>query len=167
MSSLSYEPRLHARMLAGRRSRSFSFIVAACLAASLGACGDGGARCASSCEQNEWPRAIIGILDSAEGYGAVADLDRTGRFTLTSQVCGGELDTTRFVCSFAVYPGSEDTSARITLTDSNGNVRPATTVALAPHNYCGREIAYIEFTPSDAGGTWSEQRYISPCSLPQ
>lgn len=86
---------------------------------------------------------------------------------MTSRVCGGELDRTRFACSFAVYPGSEDTSAQITLTDSSGTVLAATTVALAPHNYCGREIAYVEFTPSDAGGTWSEPRYINPCSLPQ
>jgi hypothetical protein len=109
---------------------------------------------------------VVGVLGSPEGLEAIAELDQTGTHALTADVCGGELDQTRFACTFALYPGARDTSARITLAHSSGDWSSAISVALAPHNYCGREVAYVEFTPAPEGGSWSEPRFINPGSLP-
>lgn len=165
MCSSSYPTLPNAPPRARRRCPSCWFIAGAWLAANLVACGSEGSPCASSCESNLWPRAIVGVLDRPDRFTVVAELNHTGTQTLTDGACPADLDTTRFACSFGLYPGSRDTSARLIVTGLDGGASVETTRELAPHSYCARDIAYVEFTPAVDAGTWSESRYISPCSM--
>ena len=54
-----------------------------------------------------------------------------------------------------------DTSAHVVLIAEDGTVLSETEVPLASFNYCGRDVAYVEYLPTHR--TWSDVQYLNPC----
>jgi|SoiMethySBSTD1v2_1073268.scaffolds.fasta_scaffold100555_3 hypothetical protein len=111
-----------------------------------------------------WPRLIIGVTQDPDQVSVQVTFDRTGTFMSERRACPTELDAARFRCSFATAAAPADTTARIVVLDRDEAPISENTVALGPFSYCGHDIAYVEFTPGSGAGTWSDVRYISPCS---
>jgi len=113
---------------------------------------------------NDWPTIIVGIKGDSTDLACEME---TGSGTFVSQQagCPVELDATRFLCTCPFNTAPRDTSARVTITKpENRTAISETTVPLKEFNYCGRNIAYVEYDP--ALDSWTSPRYISPCAAP-
>lgn len=146
-----------------RRGLSFWCIVAASLASVVAIVGCRSANDAgcSACERGINPRLVVGQLSGNTAVRIVAEFDEDG-VSDGGGVCVGRLDPTRYTCSASFPSGPANTSAVVRL-ELDGMQLGETTVELAEHNYCGREIAYVEFSLTDAGVEWSDVIYVSPC----
>jgi hypothetical protein len=116
--------------------------------------------CGNSCESNDWPRLIVGVLGDEHALTIAADL-ASGRAILKPGLCPQELDRTRYACSYSISTASFDQSARLTAFGVDGGTPVTVDVQLGTFNYCATDITYIEYDPTKQA--WSSARYISPC----
>ena len=127
----------------------------------------GGSGCSSSCESNDWPRVILGIVDPHDAgqehlavHGARV-IDATG--TSWPGVAGGCPSANGYVCSYAWSTSPSDKSIKLEIELDDGQAF-STDVALAPHNYCARNIAYVQFDLTQPP-SFDTTRYLSPCTV--
>ncbi len=136
---------------------------------SIGGCGSSSATCVGSCEQNDWPRAVIWILPP-EGY---AGEESTLLQSVVAETPSGLLlqGTYRgcpvvgtFFCSYSFTTAPGDKSLRLRITLRNGQTL-VKDMELAEHNYCGREIAAVRVIMRSLDDVaFGEPQYVSPCS---
>ena len=161
---------MHARPRAPRRNRSFSFIVGICSvisAITFGGCKTADSNgCVSDCERQFWPRVIVGILKNPDQFSLMAQFNQSGMTNvIRNTACPTELEGRS--CTFSTWSGKDDTAVTLRLSDGAGAPISEDTFALGAFNYCGRDIAYVEFTPDAGTGSWSEPRYLTPCTMLQ
>jgi hypothetical protein len=149
-------------------------LIACAAALLLGACSERSNSqefpnsCRSSCEGNDWPRAIVGIIPPVGFSG-----DETSLLRLRAQSDAGTVytptphgcpKTTNLVCSFSVSTAPRDVTLEFTAELPDGRVL-SWPVALMQHNYCAQQIAYSTVTlEQNAAPQLSTVRYVSPCS---
>lgn len=121
--------------------------------------------CASSCERNDWPRLILGVL-YPRSQPSIATVtyahitDHSG--TVRRPVSGGCPSANNFVCTYSWSPSPSDEMVDLEIGISDGATL-AREVRLGGFNYCARDIAYVELVMSQAPEL-EPTRYVSPCS---
>lgn len=121
--------------------------------------------CASSCERNDWPRLILGVL-YPRSQPSIATVtyahitDHSG--TVRRPVSGGCPSANNFVCTYSWSPSPSDEMVDLEIGISDGATL-AREVRLGGFNYCARDIAYVELVMSQEPKL-EPTRYISPCS---
>lgn len=118
--------------------------------------------CSSSCERNDWPRLILGIVGGLEGGLTVDAVDSGGRVSLSTP--RGCPFATNYVCSHSWTPGPN--TDLLTIRVRGEGVEMMWDVRLGEHNYCGRDIAYVELRIDKSPWVASRVRLLSPCSQP-
>jgi hypothetical protein len=118
--------------------------------------------CANECERNDWPRLILGVLDSGANV-SVAVRTNGQEFAVTVGGCPVEFDTQRMLCSYSFSAAPSQALLTLAVT-SDGVALPTHDVQLSTYNSCARSIAYVELSSDTDVYTWSETRFINPCS---
>jgi hypothetical protein len=127
--------------------------------------------CVGACENDEWPRLILGVVETAE----VPQFENAtlAYSELVNEVseAEGDVDGCGYTHSRAqrlncrlqwfVRPGVEAVTLTVSMTSGQSFVKE---LELAPHNYCGRQIAYVVATMESSGVSWSDVSYVSPCN---
>ena len=152
--------------------RSLATLLACALC--LSACGDGvterrtktpdgGPRaqgCRSSCERNLWPRLVVGITGGIKARTATATNESGEAINGLSGGCPQEFSNP---CSFSWITGPSTMRLQLRIELSDGSTYE-TSVDLQTHNYCGRNIAYVELALENQSRGFQEPEYISPCA---
>lgn len=137
-------------------------------ASAAGECGTPEAR--TKCESVTWPRLIVAFGD--EGARALeysVTTDDGLRFDDEYLPCpSGYGESSGFRCDLGYYGSAKQ--MRFTLhiaAEKDGSLLISREIPLTEFNYCGRGVAYVIVTTSDAGRAdppaLSEVRYISVC----
>lgn len=138
--------------------------------AASGPSGEAGG-CVNTCESNDWPRLVIGLIAPAGFVGDEADLIVSATatvsgaaYTLDRHGCP-ELPSS-LKCTFSLTTSPIDSTADIVLRTRDGGRDVRVPVKLSAFNACGRDIAYV--TVDLAGDAGEPQiaatRYVSPCN---
>lgn len=156
-----------------------SFAVGCLLAActSSGGAGSGDASgksdvpssvCSSSCETNDWPRLVLGILypllDASQSRAATvtyAQITDSAGVTRTA-VSGGCPKADGFVCTYSWSTSPNDQTVGLEVGLSDGTILTRD-IGLKDFNYCARNIGYVELVISQVPEI-EPTRYLSPCS---
>lgn len=138
-----------------------------------GAAGDGAGSagaapvaegCSSSCETSDWPRLILGVVPPVDGSAQVEivsaeTIDATGK--AWPATVGGCPQVSGFICSYSWSANPSDRSLEVVLT-LEGGAKLRVEVPLAEHNFCARNVAYVEVIAGESPA-FGEPRYLSPC----
>jgi hypothetical protein len=119
------------------------------------------ASCKNSCERNDWPRLIVGLLPTQSKVGVVMRTSN-GAFPATEGGCPTEFDSQRMFCSFSYSAAAAETKVSLEVS-VDGVALPPQEVTLEAFNHCARNIAYVELALEGTSPTWSAARYINPC----
>lgn len=122
--------------------------------------GSGGDSCRSNCEQNLWPRLVVGVAQGLMVRNATATNESEEVIPGLSGGCPQEFG---HPCSFSWITGPSTKRLLIHIELSGGNAYE-TSVMLRAHNYCGRDIAYLEFVNDGESPAFRAPEYLSPCA---
>ena len=141
---------------------------AAVLCLTPSACNSG--ECANECETNAWARLIVGVIPP-EGVTTPGEelVSVRGRYEDGRVMDGNRRGCPKmpppFICSFSFSASPRVRSILLEVEDPDTGIAEVN-VELAPHNYCGRDIAYVlVHLSADAMPEFAEPEYISPCEL--
>jgi hypothetical protein len=129
---------------------------------------DNSDECKSDCESNLWPRLIVGIIppEGVEVDGSelvnVSVVYPDGE-NVDGIVHGCPVLPEGIFCTFSFFASPNDEKIKVTV-DYDNNEKIEKEIKLAPHNYCGREIAYVVvILDEEEQPVFKETEYISPC----
>jgi hypothetical protein len=123
-----------------------------------------GGACVNSCETRDWPRVILGVVaqpGSTLKVVSASAVDQDGRALPNSGP--GCPTNNELVCSSSWTTGPSDKSLGISVSISDGRVLTVD-VPLAKHNYCARQISYVETIISTEDVEIRKPRRVSPCN---
>jgi len=117
----------------------------------------------SDCEQNLWPRLIIGFGDGYAAGLTYTVVDNNGVTSTAQPTCPYGFVPSEIHCNLGV-DGDRTENQFTLMASSEAGVLATETIPLTPFNYCGIGAAYV-LVSSDESGTTPilNLEYISPC----
>ena len=138
-------------------------LVSALSVSTLAAC-DSYPKCGGGeeCSGVAWSRLIVAIYSEYPGTEAMAYSGLGALGGGSENLCNEELLERGYAVCFRVWtdPDQKDLTLDVTVPDRETASMP---VHLAKHNYCARNVGFVEASCEESGVRFSDVRYFSPC----
>ena len=119
--------------------------------------------CANDCEDQMWGRLMVGIRCQSvdpEIFVISPDGEKMNAADLGPFIWTGMDEQGLLTFDYFAAPREDYVILGVTIP---GGDTVFERIPLAKHNYCGRNIAYVELSCEEQGVRFSDVRYISPC----